>query len=619
MLRWLAVAGLLCIGTWNAGCEDAGVACGDPGGVLDIVAPADAEDDNPSDAGGDAPTDPTCRPATPPTCFVDDVEVSCGIVVTLRLGDTSPRDWCEKVCAEGGSGPILEEGVFCVTHLTYCTEIRDLSCDDCCLLSWSPSRERPDDGDPCTVDSCAGDTCTHEPEAWIGEACENANDFGTCAGVSCCGAGCDAADPLVLGGISIRPCTARIASEEVADGIDNDCDGEIDEAPEDAVFRLTDPGGGIEPAIVALDDGRFVVAWRVYQELMHAGAVYGNRTRMFVQVGTHQDPTGGIPIQVGGDQVGGLRLLALPQGRFALVWHESADPEAPPTVRVRVMRSPAEPPLVDDTLPWSSWAVPAFAWPDGSFAVATYAGEEGETPPWQWMQRFDADGRRAGTFEIESLWGDPARSDPEATLAGDAEGRIVVAWRGPSSADETRTGFWARWFDGNGAPLTDAFELTTEAYRFQAEAAGPYLAPLPDGRMVAGWSMRPVVEQGGRIRVRVLAGGALPTEDPVMLGATPDDGRQVLAGLAADGDDIVATWVGAEVSNRSAGVHVTRIAMPELDAPESGPIRVSGPGIVVQAAGAVLADGTPVAVWRWQADWRGGDLAGELRVGFPME
>lgn len=621
-LRWLVVAELVGLGIGLAGCEDAGVACGDPGGVLDIVAPADADaaepdDGTPSDAEGDATTDPTCRPATPPTCFVDDTEVSCGIVVTFRLGDNiSPRDWCEGACAEGGNGLDWIVEPYCWTGVPYCLEVRDLSCDDCCLLPWSPSRQRPDDGDPCTIDSCAGDTCTHEPVDWTGEACENTNDFGTCAGVYCCGAGCGTAAPLVLAWD--RQCSAAVASHEVADGIDNDCDGVIDEAPEDAVFRFTDPGGGIGPAIVALDDGRFVVAWLAYQELMLAGKAYGTRTRMFVQVGTRQDPTGGIPIQVGGDQVQELRLFPLPQGRFALVWHELADPGAD-SVRVRVMRSPAEPELVDDTLPWSSWLGPAFAWPDGSFAVPAYAGVEGEIPPWQWMQRFDADGRRAGTFEIESLWGDPALSGPEATLSGDAEGRIIAAWRGPSSANAQRMGFWARWFDGDGAPLTDPFELTTEAYRFQAEAAGPFMAPLPDGRVVAGWSMRPVVEQGGRIRVRVLAGGALPVEAPVMLGATPDDGRQVLAGLGLDGDDLVATWLGAEVSNRSAGVHVTRAALPALDGSESAPIRASGPGIVAQAAAAVLADGTPAAAWRWQADWRWGDLAGELRVGFPVE
>lgn len=631
MARRMAIlAGLVMLGAWTAGCDDGAGDGGDPGGgsdVVDVADVLDADVPEPGDSGlGDAGRDqgqddtagPTCAPVTVPTCLVNDVEVSCGIVVTeLMDGGDSPRAWCETACAEGGAALIVLSGPVCPTTMDVCLEARNMSCEDCCLLPWTLPNDRLDDGDWCTADACAGDACTHVPEDWIGQACANENDFGTCAGVYTCGQGCGAADPRCQSGA--RQCTATVATREIPDGNDNDCDGVIDEAPEDAVYRFTGPDGVGAPEIVALDDGRFVVAWRVFQEIGIPGTIsYGMVQRLFVQVGTRQDPTGGLPIAVGGDWVEEVRLFPLPQGRFALVWMDTDASGESRVVRVRVMRSPAEPPLADDTLPWSASLQSAFAWPDGAFAVPAYAGTEGVEPPFQWMQRFDADGRRAGTFEIASLWDDPAPSGLNVVLAGDAAGRIVAAWHAPSLADATRTGFWARWFDGDGAPLTDAFELTTEAYRFQAERGGPYLAPLADGRMVAGWSMRPVVAQGGRIRVRVLAGGALPVDDPVPLGAVPDGGRQVLAGLAVHGDDVVAFWLGAEEGNASAGVHVTRIALPALDAPSSLPIRASGPGVVNQVTGTLLPDGTPIAAWQWGPDRASGYVVSELRVGFPV-
>lgn len=630
MARRMAIlAGLAVLGAWAAGCEDGAGNVGDPGGVIDVVDVDDADvpepgDDGVGDAGRDGVADdgagPACAPETLPTCLVDDVAVSCDIVIAELLGGwDSPRGWCETACADGGAALNVLSGPFCPTTLDVCLETRDLSCEDCCLLPWTLPNDRLDDGDWCTVDACAGDACTHVPVDWIGQACANENDFGTCAGVYTCGQGCGAADPRCQ--LGARQCTATVATREIPDGVDNDCDGVVDEAPTDAVYRLTGPDGVVGPAIVALDDGRFVVAWRVAQEVAVPGTTSQGRVqRLFVQVGTRQDPTGGLPIAVGGDWVEEVRLFPLPQGRFALVWMDTDAAGESRVVRVRVMRSPAEPPLADDTLPWSASLQSAFAWPDGSFAVPAYAGKEGVEPPFQWMQRFDADGRRAGTFEIASLWdGHEGGTGPDTVLAGDAAGRIVAAWHAPTLADATRTGFWARWFDGDGAPLTDAFELTTEAYRFQAERGGPYLAPLADGRMVAGWSMRPVVAQGGRIRVRVLAGGALPVDDPIPLGAVPDGGRQVLAGLAVHGDEVVATWLGTEAGLSAEGVYVTRIGLPALDAPSSQPIRASSPGYMGQVTGTLLPDGTPIAAWQWRPYGTGGYVVSELRVGFPSD
>ena len=81
-------------------------------------------------------------------------------------------------------------------------------------------------------DDCDGvvDDALVEPE----EACENANEWGLCAGSWFCGAGAD--------GEVAWTCSAQVPSEEICDYQDNDCDGVADQ-----VFKL-------EPSSLYVDD-----------------------------------------------------------------------------------------------------------------------------------------------------------------------------------------------------------------------------------------------------------------------------------------------------------------------------------------------------------------------------
>ena len=78
-----------------------------------------------------------------------------------------------------------------------------------------------DDGDSCTIDIClATGVCSSTPSddcclPGSTETCFTANGFGTCSGVRTC-----------LGGDIWSDCNALVPSEEICDGIDNDCNPE---------------------------------------------------------------------------------------------------------------------------------------------------------------------------------------------------------------------------------------------------------------------------------------------------------------------------------------------------------------------------------------------------------
>jgi hypothetical protein len=186
-------------------------------------------------------TNRQCVPETPPECVVasdcpgDDTECqtrtcvggTCGVVFTpagTPVSEQTSGD-CQHVVCDGTGGE---------------TSVAD-------------DTDVPDDGNECTLDSCANGAPVVSPapagqSCGDGGVCNGAGQCGTCVpgstqscydgpevtqGVGVCRAG---TQTCLADGSGYGACVGQVLpSPEVCDGLDNDCDGQADEG---------NPGGG---------------------------------------------------------------------------------------------------------------------------------------------------------------------------------------------------------------------------------------------------------------------------------------------------------------------------------------------------------------------------------------
>jgi hypothetical protein len=457
-------------------------------------------------------------------CRVEGRPVSCTLALWLVTGPdvgATPRERCETLCAQVGDAVdgtgMCGDGVDC----GYCawvslTEI----CGDCSALPDEPLDESYCDGDPCTLDVCEGDHCTHEPYEWIGGFCQRSNDLGTCEGVRFC-------EPAVCGWQAGHECTksddvtcgAPVPGWEAPDGIDNDCDGEIDEDP-GSILPLTQGGQVEEVAGDGLADGSFVAAWTDQVSSHYV---------LRVRVASEADPLGGAPFEVAGSvgQQAGPRVVGLSGGGFAVAWLHAASGGS--VGRARIFGADGAP--LTGPIPYGAPAglkaslhdVTAFG--DG-FAVAWAGSRPFETDRDEQirLELFAADGESLGSAQVAPSAGRPS-------IAALLDGTLAVAWAqfdGPQEAwpvmmrryaadgqalDETVMVLAA----GDGPSSPDAFDT----------------APLADGGLLIGWS-----SQATGMRFVAVDADGTPRGPVAALGSK----QLVLGALVPSESGAVAIW-----------------------------------------------------------------------------
>ncbi|MEC9073458.1 MAG: MopE-related protein, partial [Myxococcota bacterium] len=221
----------------------------------DVAQASDGTPESPDGLITPETTEPDCEPGT--GCFGDpcDDGLDCfSGVCGLHLGDYVCSKLCDATCPDGWecrlSGTGADAYSVCVSRFTHlcqpCGSQADCSSDtkqNACVAYGTDGSEGSfcggacDDDAPCPAgylceqvsvqgggvsDQCVPESgeCACSGVAIslsMGTECSVSNDLGTCSGVRSCGPS------------GLSPCDALIPGDELCDGVDDDCDGQIDE------------------------------------------------------------------------------------------------------------------------------------------------------------------------------------------------------------------------------------------------------------------------------------------------------------------------------------------------------------------------------------------------------
>jgi Ca2+-binding RTX toxin-like protein len=332
------------------------------------------------------------------------------------------------------------------------------------------------------------------------------------------------------------------------------------------VNSTTDVGQS-SPAITALADGRFVVAWT---DMSLTGADTSGRA-VRAQIFDADGSKSGAEFLLNSTTVNDQLLpaiTALADGRFVVAWTDMSLTVADTSgraVRAQIFdadgsKSGAEF-LVNSTTvnDQNQPAITALA--DGRFVVAwsdaslTSADTSGFAVR---AQVFDADGSKSGAeFLVNST---TAGSQFEPTITALADGRFVVVWTDSSStgADTSGLAVRAQVFDADGSKSGAEFLVNSTTAGSQFE---PTITALADGRFVAAWTdfSKTGADTSGRaMRAQVFdADGSKSGAEFLVNSATLNDQYQPAITALADGRFVVAwtdtSLTGADTSGSAVG------------------------------------------------------------------
>jgi Ca2+-binding RTX toxin-like protein len=259
------------------------------------------------------------------------------------------------------------------------------------------------------------------------------------------------------------------------------------------VVNTTKTNDQFEPAATALDDGRFVVAWR--DESQTGGDQSSSAVR--AQIFNPDGSKSGAQFLVNTTTFSGQwepAVTTLADGRFVVAWTDASvtgDDTSALAVRGQVFNPDGSKSgsefLVNSTTDGFQWEPAVSALADGRFVVAwrdeSETGEDTST----WAVRaqvFNADGSTSGPEFLVNTTTASGQFDP--AVAALADGRFVVAWTDDSRAGGD-TSLWAvraQVFAADGTKAGNEFLVATTTAEMQWQ---PALTALPDGRFVAVW------------------------------------------------------------------------------------------------------------------------------------
>ncbi|MBR1241576.1 VCBS repeat-containing protein [Bradyrhizobium sp. AUGA SZCCT0274] len=246
----------------------------------------------------------------------------------------------------------------------------------------------------------------------------------------------------------------------------------------------------VRPAIAALADGRFVIAWDDFDAVVG----YEVRAQVFDADGAPSGSEFPVNTTTASQQVEPV-VTALADGHFVVAWmdvSETGGDTSSWAVRAQVFNADGAPSgsefLVNTTTASFQYLPTITALADGRFVVAWIDDSRtgGDTSGLAVRaQIFNADGAPSGSELLVNSTTAGNQSDP--TITALADGRFVIAWTDDSQTgdDTSLSAVRAQVFDADGAPSGSEFLVNTTMTGNQVE---PAITALTDGRFVVAWT-----------------------------------------------------------------------------------------------------------------------------------
>lgn len=310
--------------------------------------------------------------------------------------------------------------------------------------------------------------------------------------------------------------------------------------------------------IAGLQGGRFVVVWQDFSGRLGDECGSGIKAKVFGRDRELVRDEFLVNVETRDNQADPA-VAALSDGGFVVAWHDFSGTQSDDNVKARLFGpdgGPASDEFLVNTHTKNYQGAPSVAsLVRGGFVVAwnDFSGTLGDCS--EGSIKAKVFGQTGETIRDEFLVNTRKQKNQSLPVVSALEdGGFVVAWTDWSGTlgDSSSTSIKARLFDEVAMPLGDEFRVNTETANCQLR---PALAPLKDGGFVVVWtdhSGRGGDSSGSGIKGKVFGPRGTIVQDEFLVN-TETEGDQNAAAVAGlvDGSFVVS-WQDASISRRVA-------------------------------------------------------------------
>ncbi|WP_374246395.1 hypothetical protein, partial [Zoogloea sp.] len=312
-------------------------------------------------------------------------------------------------------------------------------------------------------------------------------------------------------------------------------------------------GSQVNPAIVGLSDGGFVVTWTDQNGDGNSHGIFGQR---FDAVG---EPAGAqflVNTYTSYDQ--DQSAVAAYAGGFVVAWSSRYQDGSGTGIYAQRYANDGAPQggefLVNAMLSGDQYEPSVATFADGGFVVAWRSDGQDGSGAGVYAQRFDASGGRVGAeFQVNSATVSNQYDPHVSVLAG---GGFVVVWSDDGSRDGSGIGIYAQRFDASGAKVGGEFLVNESTYGSQYQ---PAVAALENGGFVVTWYNDNVGAAGGSysdVYMREYQADGTPVAPELRVNSPSTSYAQFEPAVAHIGsDNFVVVWRSDSQDGSLSGVY----------------------------------------------------------------